>query len=114
VVCFVPVSDKDSGISGGIRERDRDSRTTEDTNATKSTGGFVKAERREVVKTSDLILHLKNVSVVLPRRDWACRSIHSINERVPPLLNSIPALFSKIFIVNPKTIMNYPKTIMKL
>lgn len=106
MVGFVPVTDKDGGISGGVWERHGNPRTTEDTDTTKSTGSFVESERREVIETSDLILHLKNVSIVLPRWDWACRSVHSIHERVPPLLNSIPTLFLKILIFDPKTIIN--------
>lgn len=90
VVRFVPVSYENCVISGRVSERDWDTRTAEDTEATKTTGGFVESERREVVETSDLILHLKDVSVVLPRRDRASRPVNSIHVRVPPLLNSIP------------------------
>ena len=110
VIGFIPVSYENSVISGGVRERDGNPRTTEDTDATKTTGGFVESERRKVVETSDLIFHLKHVSVILPRRDRACRSVHSVHVRVPPLLYAIPIIIIifKILVLDftPKAIMN--------
>ena len=78
VMLRVPIADEEGEISGGFRERDGDARAAEDTEATKSTSGFVKGEGREVEETTDLVFHLDGISIVLPRWDWTSSPIHSI------------------------------------
>lgn len=93
MICFVPISDEDGDVAGGIGEGDRDSRAAEDPDAAETAGGLMEIKRREVEEASDLVLHLENVGEVPPRRDWACRSVHTIFVRVPPLLNATPAFY---------------------
>ena len=90
MISLVPVTDKDCIIPGRIRERNRNPRTAKNSDSTKPTGGLMEAKRREVIETSDLIFHLKNVSEVLPWRNGASCSVHTIFIRVPSLLNPIP------------------------
>ena len=78
VIRFVPISDKNGIVTGRIREGDRNSGTAEDPNAAKTASSFVESKRREVVKASNLILNLKNVGKVLPRRNWTCGSENTI------------------------------------
>lgn len=98
VIGLVPISDKNSVVTGWVWERDRNSRPAKDPDPSKSTSSFVECQRWEVVEAPNLILHLKNVSKVFPRRDWACCSKNTIFVRVPPLLNSIPILQLYIFV----------------
>ncbi|KAF7829505.1 L-ascorbate oxidase-like protein [Senna tora] len=65
---------QDSGLKLKRREWDWDSRPAKDPNAPKTTSSFVECERWEVIKAPNLILHLKNVSEILPRWDGACCS----------------------------------------
>jgi len=78
MVGFVPVTDENGVITSGGWEWNGDSGAAGDTNSSKSTGGFVKAERGEVVETSNLNFNLKSVGVVFPRRDWTRRPVHSV------------------------------------
>lgn len=92
MISLVPVTDEDGVIAGGIREGDGNPGAAENPDPTETTGGLVETERREVVEASDLIFHLENVSEILPRRNWACCSVHTVFVRVPSLLNPIPEL----------------------
>lgn len=80
MICCVPISDENSEISGRLREGDGDRGAAEDPDTTVSASGFVESEGGEIVKASDLILHLHCVSEVLPRRNWTCCSVHSVLE----------------------------------
>lgn len=104
----VPIADEEGEISGGFRERDGDARAAEDTEAAKSTGGFVEGEGREVEETTDLVFDLDGISVILARWDWTSRPIHSILVRILPQLHSVPSFFfvfikSFDIIINMKT-----------
>lgn len=57
-------------------------------------------QRREVVKTSNLILHLEDVCEVFTRRNWTCCAINPVFKRIPSLLNSIPTNHH-VFKINP-------------
>lgn len=92
MISFVPVTDEDGVIAGGIRERNGDPGAAENSDPTETTGGLVEAERRKVIVASNLIFHLENVSEVLPWRNWACCSVHTVFVWVPSLLNPIPNL----------------------
>lgn len=92
MISLVPVADEDGVIAGGIREGNGNPGAAENSDSTKTTGGLVESERREVIEASDLIFHLENVSEVLPWRNWACCSVHTVFVRVPSLLNPIPNL----------------------
>jgi len=74
VVELVPISNEDSVITGRIIERDWNSRSAQNPNASKTTSSFVKCKRWEVVEASNLILHLKNVCEVPSWWDGACCS----------------------------------------
>lgn len=78
VISLVPVTNEDGVIAGGIREGDGNPGAAENSDPTESTGGLVETERREVIEASDLIFHLQNVSEILPRRDWARCSVHTV------------------------------------
>ena len=78
MIGLVPVSDEDGVVAGRIGEGDRDSRAAEDSDAAETAGGLVESKRREVEEASDLVLHLEDVGEVLPWRDWACCSVHTI------------------------------------
>lgn len=78
MISSVPITDEDSVIAGGVRERNRNPGAAENSDPTKTAGGLVEAKRREVIEASDLIFHLKNVSEVLPWRNWACCSVHTV------------------------------------
>lgn len=58
VIRLVPISDQDGVVSSRFIKWNRDSGTTKNSNATKTTSCFVKCKRREVVKASNLILDL--------------------------------------------------------
>lgn len=92
MVSLEPVSDKNSEIAGRVGERDWDSGPTEDPDASKSTSSLVESKGWKVVKATDLVFRLQNVSEVLARWDWACCAVHSILVRVSPLLHPIPIL----------------------
>lgn len=92
MIGLVPVTDENSVVISGRRERNGDHWTARDTNTSETAGGFVKAKRWEVIEASDLILNLESVSVVLPRRDWAGRSVHSVLERVLSVLYPGPCV----------------------
>ena len=78
MIGLVPVSDEDGVVAGRIGEGDRDFRAAEDSDAAETAGGLVESKRREVEEASDLVLHLEDIGEVLPRRDWACCSVHTI------------------------------------
>ena len=78
MIGLVPVSDEDGVVAGRIGEGDRDSRAAEDSDAAETAGRLVESKRREVKEASDLVLHLEDVGEVLPLRDWACCSVHTI------------------------------------
>lgn len=78
MIGFVPVSDENGVVAGGIGEGDGNAGAAEDSDGAETAGGLVEGERGEVVEASDLILHLENVGEVLPRRDWARRSINTV------------------------------------
>lgn len=86
----VPVTDEEGEIAGGVREGDRNEGAAKDSDASETAGGLVEGKRGEIEETSDLILHLNSVCEILPRRNWARRSVHSILVRILPLLNSTP------------------------
>lgn len=95
VVRFVPIPNQDGVVASRIWERDWNSRSTEDPDTSETTGSFVECKRREIVKASNLILHLDYVCEILPRRNGACCSINSILKWVPPLLNPVPVYPNK-------------------
>ena len=78
----IPIPDEEGEVSGWLRERDGNARATEDTDGTKTTGGFLNGQRREVEETSDLVSEMEGISVILSRWDWTSRPIHSILVRV--------------------------------
>lgn len=90
VVGLVPVSNENRVVTRGIRERDRNSGPAEDPDTTESAGSLVEGEGREVVEAPDLVFHLHDVGKVPARRDRACRAVHPILVRVPPLLDATP------------------------
>lgn len=92
VIGLVPISDKNSVIAGRIWEGNGNARSAKDPYSSKPTGCFVECKGREIVKATNLILHLKNVCKVLPRRNRASCSIYTIFKWIPPVLNSIPIL----------------------
>ena len=94
VISLVPISNKNGVITCGVWKWDRNSWPTKNPDSSKTTSSLVKCKRREIVKASNLILHLENVGEILPRGNWACCSIYTILKRIPPILNSIPIFFT--------------------
>ena len=106
VISLVPISNKNGVITSGIWERNRNSWSTKDPDSSKTTSSLVKSKSREIIKASNLILHLENVCEVLPWGYWACCSIYTVLKWIPPILNSVPILsqtkidFTIIAIIN--------------
>ena len=94
VISLVPISNKNGVITSGIWKWDRNSWPTKNPDSSKTTSSLVKCKRREIVKASNLILHLENVCEILPWGYWACCSIYTILKRIPPILNSVPIFFT--------------------
>lgn len=90
VVGLVPVPNENSVITIRIRKWHWNPWSAKDSNASKTSTSFVKCKRWEVVKASNLILHLKYVSEILPWCNGARCSKHTIFKWVSSLLNPIP------------------------
>lgn len=93
VVRLVPIPNKNGVIPGRVRERNWNTRPAKDPDPSKSTSSLVECQRWEVVEAPNLIFHLKYVSEVLPWWYRARCAVHTVLERVPPLLNPIPIIF---------------------
>lgn len=93
---LVPVSDQDGEVSSWLRERNRDQWPAKDPDAAEAAGCLVERQGWKVEEAANLIFHLENVSEVLPRRDRASGSIHSILVRVLPHLDPVPVITSEM------------------
>ena len=90
VVSLVPISDKNSVVTGRIGKRNRNPRPTKDPDASETTSSLLESERRKVIEASNLIFDLENVSEVLSWGNWARCSVYTIFKGISPVLNSIP------------------------
>ena len=90
VIRLVPVSNENSVVLSRVRERHWDSRPAEDPDPSKPSSSFVESKGREVVKATNLVFDLENVSEVLSRGNWAGCSIYTIFKGIPSVLDTIP------------------------
>lgn len=78
VISLEPVPGQHGEIARRSRKRDRNARTAQDSDATKTPGSLVECKGREVEKGTNLVLHLKSIGHVLSRRNWTISSVHPI------------------------------------
>lgn len=91
VIGCVPISGKKPEVAVRGSERDRDARTTPDTDGSKGTSGFMEGKRREIVKATNLVFDLNYVGEVFAWWNWTCCPNYSILPWVLPLLHTVPA-----------------------
>lgn len=92
VTLLEPVTDEDSEVVFWVGVRNRNQQTAVDPKATEATRGLVHASAGVVDVTSDLVLNLELVGVVLPWWNRAVGARNSILPRVLPLLYTSPSV----------------------
>ena len=78
MICFVPISDEESVISGGFWEGDGNERPAENSDSSEAAGSLVDSKRGEIEEATNLIFDLESVSGVVAWWNGACGSINPI------------------------------------
>ena len=90
LIRLVPISNENGVVLSRVRERYWDSRPAEDPDASKTSSSLMESKGREVVKATNLVFDLENVSEVLSWGNWAGCSINTIFKGIPSVLDTIP------------------------
>ena len=90
VISLVPVSSQYGEISCWRRKRHRNHWAASNFESTITPCCLMECKGRKVEVATNLILHLKNISEVLPWWNRTVSTIHSILPWIPPLLHPIP------------------------